>query len=42
MINENTGTGKTLCYLLPIMDAVLKRKREVGKPWGALVLTLTK
>ena len=42
LVNDLTGSGKTLCYLVPFINDILKGRREEGKPWGGLVLTLTK
>ncbi|KAJ7384913.1 hypothetical protein OS493_018600 [Desmophyllum pertusum] len=38
VINAETGSGKTLCYLLPIINKLLVDKGAVSKPPYALVL----
>lgn len=42
VINEFDGSGKTLAYLLPIMNAILQRNGEKRQQSGAIILTLNK
>lgn len=44
LINEADGSGKTLAYLLPVMDRILKAKKETSTPQrsGAVIVSLNK
>lgn len=42
MINEVDGSGKTLAYLLPVINRILHSKKELPPKTGAVILTLNK
>jgi superfamily II DNA/RNA helicase len=41
-INEVDSSGKTLSYLIPIMNGLLQGKSEKGQQSGAVIVTVSK
>lgn len=42
LINEVDGSGKTLAYLLPVINRILHSKKDSPRKKGAVILTLNK
>ncbi|XP_028410006.1 uncharacterized protein LOC114532651 [Dendronephthya gigantea] len=38
IINSETGSGKTLCYLVPVIDKILKFQRKFSSPYSVVLV----